>query len=105
LKWHPDKNRDNPLPAAAKFHQITKAYEALTNEIARTNWEKYGNPDGPGPMHVAIGLPKFLLESENAIPALIVAFLVIIIIIPFMFFVWYNKSLKTDDARILMDSL
>jgi len=80
---------------------ITKAYEALTNELARANWEKYGNPDGPGPMQIAIGLPKFLLEAENAVPALIVAFLFILIVIPFLFFVWYNKSLKSDDLRCL----
>ena len=25
---------------------IAKAYEALTDETAKANWEKYGNPDG-----------------------------------------------------------
>ena len=46
LIYHPDKNPDDPL-AASRFIQITKAYQALTDDIAKRNWEKYGNPDGP----------------------------------------------------------
>lgn len=29
------------------FDKIAKAYQALTDEESRENWEKYGNPDGP----------------------------------------------------------
>jgi len=64
LQKHPDKNPDDPL-AISEFIQITKAYTALTDETARANWEKYGNPDGPGNYHVAIALPRFLLEKDN----------------------------------------
>jgi len=46
LVYHPDKNPDDPS-AVAKFIQITKAYNALTDEVAKKNYEKYGNPDGP----------------------------------------------------------
>jgi translocation protein SEC63 len=104
LVWHPDKNRNNPLPAAAKFHQITKAYDALTDELARSNWEKYGNPDGAGPMHVAIGLPKFLLDSANAVPALIISFIFIIVIIPYFFFYFYSSSTKQDEHKRVEES-
>ena len=55
-------------------------------------------------MQIAIGLPKFLLESENAVPALIVAFLFILIVIPFLFFLWYNKSVNSNDTWVLADS-
>lgn len=51
VKYHPDKNPDDPN-ASDKYIQITKAYQALTNEIARRNWEKYGSPDGPQPLKV-----------------------------------------------------
>lgn len=77
--------------------QITKAYEALTDELARSNWEKFGNPDGPGTMQVAIGLPKFLLESENSIGVLICSFVLILIFIPGVFFWMYNKSHAKDE--------
>ena len=41
--------------------QLTKAYTALTDDDARENYRLYGNPDGPGPMQVAIGLPRFIM--------------------------------------------
>ena len=28
--------------------EIAKAYKTLTDEEAKENWKKYGNPDGPG---------------------------------------------------------
>ena len=62
LSFHPDKNPDDPL-AASRFIQITKAFQALTDEIAKRNWEKFGNPDGPQTTKVGIGLPRFLLEN------------------------------------------
>lgn len=51
VKYHPDKNINDPQ-ASNRYIKITKAYEALTNEVAKKNWEKYGNPDGPQPLKV-----------------------------------------------------
>jgi len=70
LKYHPDRNLNN-LQAKAKFMLLTKAYEALTDETARKNWEQYGNPDGPGSMRLAVGLPSFVLNKKNHMPILI----------------------------------
>ncbi|XP_034875619.1 dnaJ homolog subfamily C member 16 isoform X1 [Mirounga leonina] len=40
-EWHPDKNRD---PGAEdKFIQISKAYEILSNEEKRSNYDHYGD--------------------------------------------------------------
>ncbi|PAV93378.1 hypothetical protein WR25_13984 [Diploscapter pachys] len=39
---HPDRGGD-----PVGFDQLAKAYQALTEEEARKNWELYGNPDGP----------------------------------------------------------
>ena len=50
---------------------INKAYQSLTNEEAKKNFEKYGNPDGPGSMRVSIGLPSFVLEKKNHMPILL----------------------------------
>lgn len=46
LLFHPDKNPD---PAAAKYfaESITKAYKALSDPVARKNYEQHGHPDGP----------------------------------------------------------
>ena len=45
LKYHPDKNPD---PAAAQFfaESVTKAYKALSDPIAKKNYEEHGHPDG-----------------------------------------------------------
>ena len=51
--YHPDKNIGNNW-AAGRYIQITKAYETLTNELARANYEKYGNPDGPTSVRVRL---------------------------------------------------
>ena len=56
--------------------------QILTDETARENFQKYGNPDGPGSYHVAIAMPKFLLEPENQIPVLICAFFILLVVIP-----------------------
>ncbi|XP_072334373.1 dnaJ homolog subfamily C member 16 isoform X2 [Scyliorhinus torazame] len=46
-EWHPDKNKDPK--AEDQFIQIIKAYEILSNEERRSNFDKYGNADGqPG---------------------------------------------------------
>ena len=64
LLKHPDKNPDDPL-AVQEFIKLTKAYRILTDEEAKENFRKYGNPDGPGSYHVAIALPRALLEKDN----------------------------------------
>jgi preprotein translocase subunit Sec63 len=43
------------------------AYQALTDDEARRNWEKYGNPDGPGAMSFGIALPSWIVEKENSV--------------------------------------
>ena len=45
LIYHPDKNTGNKV-AEEMFMKIAKAYEALTDETSKENYEKYGNPDG-----------------------------------------------------------
>ena len=37
----------------------------FTEEVSRANWLKYGNPDGPRPYSVGIGLPSWLVRKDN----------------------------------------
>lgn len=37
------------------------------DDEARKNWEKYGNPDGPGAMSFGIALPSWIVEKENSV--------------------------------------
>ena len=102
LKYHPDKNPNN-LQAKAKFILIAKAYDALTNEESKKNFEKYGNPDGPGPMRVSVALPSFVLEKKNHMPILIIFVLFILIILPSVFMFWYKTSSKYNDSGMMVN--
>ena len=42
LKYHPDKNKDNPEKAKEKFVKIANAYEVLSNDEKRKIYDKYG---------------------------------------------------------------
>lgn len=85
IKYHPDKNPDDPS-AQQKFIDLAKAMRTLTDDTARENYEKYGNPDGPGSFKVAIALPKFLLEKDFQIQVLVSFFFVLLVIVPGFFF-------------------
>jgi DnaJ family protein B protein 4 len=41
LKWHPDKNKDNPS-AAEKFKECSQAYEILSDPEKRKVYDQYG---------------------------------------------------------------
>ena len=104
LKYHPDKN-PNDNQAKAKFMLINKAYESLTNEEAKKNFEKYGNPDGPGSMRVSIGLPSFVLQKKNHMPILLLFVVFILIVFPSCFIAWYNYSESYNDSGMRVENM
>jgi len=104
LAYHPDKNPDDPL-AASHFIQITKAYQALTDEVARRNWERFGNPDGPQTTKVGIGLPRFLLEKDNNLMILISFFFAIIFMVPMTFICYYQRTRNFAANGVLIETL
>ena len=74
----------------------------MTDETSRDNFQKYGNPDGPGSYNVAIAMPKFLLEKDNQIPVLIAAFIILLVIIPgFVYFNFADSTKKSEEGVLL----
>ena len=102
LETHPDKNPDDPL-ASSKFLQVTRAYQALSDEAAKENYLKYGNPDGPGPMKLAIGLPYFLMKREFQLMSLLISFGLILLVIPALF-IWYSDVLSYTDKGLRQEN-
>lgn len=47
VEHHPDKNPDNPEEAEAKFKEVSEAYETLSNEQKRGNYDRFGSSQGP----------------------------------------------------------
>jgi translocation protein SEC63 len=104
LKYHPDRNPNDPL-ASANFIQVSKAYNALTDEVAKKNYEKYGNPDGPTTTKVGIGLPRFLLAGENQVLILTTFFLVLLLAVPLIFIRLYRSQKLYASSGVLVETL
>ncbi len=103
LKWHPDKNPNNPA-AEAKFMMVAKAYEALTDPVAKENFEKFGNPDGKQSLEVSIGLPSWLLDSDNRNMVLMAYLIIMVGIIPFCVWKYYSNSSKFGEKDVMYDT-
>ena len=48
LKWHPDKNPDNREEAELRFKEISEAYSVLSDSEKKSNYDRFGDPNGGG---------------------------------------------------------
>jgi len=103
LKYHPDKNPNNPA-AEATFMNVAKAYEALTDPVAKKNYEEYGNPDGKQSLEVSIGLPSWLLNTDYRNLVLMAYLIVMVGVIPFAVWKYYSDSSKYGEKDVMYDT-
>lgn len=107
LKYHPDKNPD-PKAHAYFASFITKAYQALTDEVSRTNYEKYGHPDGPQAMDVGVALPTWLFTKDSKLAPLMLLGLVFCgILLPLGIASWHmlNSNKYTGPNGVMQETL
>ncbi|KAG0376519.1 secretory subunit [Mortierella sp. AD032] len=92
--WHPDKVKSELAEEAdAKMAEINKAYETLTDDATRENWEKYGHPDGSrNSMTMSIALPTWLVEAHNNFWVLAAYGIVCGLMLPYFIGKWWYRS-------------
>lgn len=100
LVLHPDKETGDEKA----FMKLSKAYQALTDEESRKNWEKYGNPDGPGAMSFGIALPSWIVEKENSVWVLGLYALVFMVALPIAVGTWWYRSIRFSGDKVLLDT-
>lgn len=100
LLLHPDKETGDEKA----FMKLSKAYQALTDDEARKNWEKYGNPDGPGAMSFGIALPSWIVEKENSVWVLGLYALVFMVALPVAVGTWWYRSIRFSGDKVLLDT-
>lgn len=101
---HPDKADPNDPEAQNKYITIVKAYETLTDDITRKNWEDYGNPDGPQAMSVGIALPSWLVKKDNTFVVLGVYLILLVVGLPLVVCIWWRSWKKYDTSAKVMNS-
>lgn len=66
--------------------------------------KKYGNPDGPGSMRLAVALPSFVYNKKNHMPILVLFLLFVVIIFPTGLYMWYSSSQQYDESGVRIDN-
>lgn len=106
LIYHPDKCYKNHAEEFCddKFLAVKRAYEALTDPVAKENFEKYGNPDGSQSLQVSIGLPTMLLDKANRNVILMTYLVIMVVILPYAVWRYYSDSSKYGEKNVMYDT-
>jgi len=64
IQYHPDKNPDNK-EAEAKFKDAAEAYEVLSDDVKKRNYDQYGSADGRGASPFGGGFEDFFNQFKS----------------------------------------
>lgn len=100
---HPDKvEAAFKDEAEKKFVDISKAYKVLTDDKARENFEKYGDPDGPRHTTFGIGLPTWIIDNQLAFLGL---YMIGLCLVPIAVHKWWKSHGKYTKDGIMVDTI
>ncbi|KAI8343707.1 Sec63 Brl domain-containing protein [Chlamydoabsidia padenii] len=106
LVYHPDKApEDKQKEYEETFIQISKAYQVLTDEDTRKNYEQYGHPDGKQSFSMGVALPRALVEGGNSKLVLLFYAIAFGLGLPFYIANWWNSSRRQTKDGILNSTM
>ncbi|KAL8388636.1 hypothetical protein RB595_009117 [Gaeumannomyces hyphopodioides] len=109
-KLHPDKVKPDPAKNETmeslndKYVEISKAYQALTDEDVRNNYIQFGHPDGKQGFSINIALPKAIVSDGNGKYVLLVYSMLFGIMLPYLVGSWWYGTRKQSKEGPLMES-
>ncbi|KXX77163.1 Translocation protein sec63 [Madurella mycetomatis] len=110
LRLHPDKVKLDPSKNEtmedlnARYIEISKAYQALTDEDVRNNYIMYGNPDGKQGFSINIALPKAMVSDGNGKYVVLVYSVLFGVLLPYLVGSWWYGTLRRSKEGVLMES-
>lgn len=110
LKFHPDKIKPDTSKNEtmemlnARYVEITKAYQALTDEEVRNNYIQYGHPDGKQSMSFGIALPKFIVSDGNGKYVVLFYTLLLGVLLPYLVGSWWYGIQRMSKEGVLVES-
>lgn len=117
LKFHPDKIKKDlsdieKEEIEAAFIRINLAYKALTDEETKNNLRLYGHPNGRQDTDHGIAIPEFLVKGKYSPIMLVVYFLLIGVVLPYVVGSWWSdvkshtkKGLRVDTSTLFTRKL
>jgi translocation protein SEC63 len=110
VKFHPDKVRPDPEKNQTAeslnnhYVDLTKAYQALTDEDVRNNYIQFGHPDGKQSMSIGIALPRFIVSDGNGKYLVVLYTGLLGVLLPYLVGSWWYGTKKRSKEGVIMES-
>ncbi|KAH8895132.1 hypothetical protein GQ53DRAFT_642609 [Thozetella sp. PMI_491] len=110
LKYHPDKVKPDSAKNETlemlndRYVEISKAYQALTDDDIRANYELYGHPDGKQGFSINIALPKAIISDGNGKYVILLYTVLFGVLLPYLVGSWWYGTLRRSKEGVLMES-
>ncbi|KAJ4158480.1 uncharacterized protein LMH87_009003 [Akanthomyces muscarius] len=110
VKFHPDKVRPDPAKNETAesmndhYVELTKAYQALTDEDVRNNYIQFGHPDGKQSFSIGIALPQWIISDGNGKYLILLYTGLLGILLPYVVGSWWYGTMRRSKEGVLMES-